>query len=519
MVDIVQQNWEQVVDILKISDKVQRKAQEISKILWVQWEEFNITLVILMLDFFEMKQEIEEISEEDKKLFYDKLNEYYKKELEEIEANKFRDKINFKDIIDVKQFEKSDDWLWLVFQQLSNMNSRKNNWVYFTPREIWRLCSKIAMIWKNKEDIESVYDPTNWTSWLLLEFWKLFWTDKTKYYWQEISKASTNIWELNLFLNLTKFENIWIVQGDTLYDPKQTDKKFDVVISNPPYSLPYNKDDEKLKNDPRFEGRTYSPNKAADWMFVRHSLYHLKDNWIWCFVVFPWILYRTWNEQKIRKEILEMWIIESVIILPDNLFYWTWISPAVVILKKDKKDDKIAFIDATKWCVKKAKNNLLLNETIDDIVKVIETKEEINNERIRSKICTPDNIVANDYDLSVNKYAEKEDTSEKIDIKEVNRQLFEWRFRIDQLRDEVDNIVAMIENWTYWTKDEEEEAKKLEKSKWYEYFKLVMLKLSQSLPEDKKELYKQLKLSERKELFSIFDESFWNNEQTKEENN
>ena len=149
---------------------------------------------------------------------------------------------------------------------------------------------------------------------------------------------------------------------------------------------------------------------------------------------------------KKSENIVDNNFIDTIILLPDNLFYWTWIQTSIIVLKKNKKTNDILFIDASKEFVKAWKNNKLTEQNHEKILNAIKERKDIE---YFAKIASYEDVQNNDFDLSVNKYVEKEDTSEKIDIKEVNQQLKEWRVRIDQLRDEVDNIVEMIENWTY----------------------------------------------------------------------
>ena len=113
-----------------------------------------------------------------------------------------------------------------------------------------------------------------------------------------------------------------------------------------------------------------------------------------------------------------------------------------MVLKKSKKDNNILFIDASKECVKVTNNNKLTDENIDNIVKIFTDRKDID---YVAKLVSNTEIEENDYNLSVSTYVEKEDTREKIDIVELNKQIEEIVAREQVLRDEIDKIVKEIE--------------------------------------------------------------------------
>lgn len=137
---------------------------------------------------------------------------------------------------------------------------------------------------------------------------------------------------------------------------------------------------------------------------------------------FPGIFYRGGAEQKIRKYLVDNNFIDCIIQLPDNLFFGTTIATCIMVLKKSKKDNNILFIDASKECVKVTNNNKLTDENIDNIVKIFTDRKDID---YVAKLVSNTEIGENDYNLSVSTYVEKEDTREKIDIVELNKQIEE----------------------------------------------------------------------------------------------
>ena len=113
-----------------------------------------------------------------------------------------------------------------------------------------------------------------------------------------------------------------------------------------------------------------------------------------------------------------------------------------MVLKKSKKDNSTLFIDATNECVKVTNNNKLTEDNINNIIEIF--KNRVDKEHI-AKIVLNEEIAKNDYNLSVATYVEKEDTREKIDIVELNKEIDEIVERENKLRIEIAKIIAEIE--------------------------------------------------------------------------
>ena len=134
--------------------------------------------------------------------------------------------------------------------------------------------------------------------------------------------------------------------------------------------------------------------------------------------------------------------VEAVIALPDNLFFGTSIATTILVLAKNKLENKTLFIDASKEFKKETNNNVLTDDNIDHIVELF-----INYQSIDYKATLVDNEVIGseqDYNLSVSTYVEQEDTREKIDIDVLNKEIAETVAKIDHLRAEIDKIVEEL---------------------------------------------------------------------------
>ena len=113
-----------------------------------------------------------------------------------------------------------------------------------------------------------------------------------------------------------------------------------------------------------------------------------------------------------------------------------------MVLKKNKKDNNTLFIDATKECIKVTNNNQLTEQNINNIIKIFENREDLE---YVAKLVSNKEIAENDYNLSVSTYVEKEDTREKIDIVELNKEIDEIVAKEQELRDAINKIISEIE--------------------------------------------------------------------------
>ena len=113
-----------------------------------------------------------------------------------------------------------------------------------------------------------------------------------------------------------------------------------------------------------------------------------------------------------------------------------------MVLKKSKKDNSTLFIDASKECIKVGNNNQLTEKNIVDIIKIFESREDVE---YTAKLVSNKEIEENDYNLAVSTYVEQETIREHIDIKALNKEIDEIVEREHVLRDEIKKIVSEIE--------------------------------------------------------------------------
>ena len=324
-------------------------------------------------------------------------------------------------------------------------NAGKSGGEFFTPQSVSRLIAQLAM--HQQKTVNKIYDPAAGSGSLLLQAKKHFDAHiiEEGFFGQEINHTTYNLARMNMFLHNINYDKFNMVLGNTLLEPHFRDEKpFDAIVSNPPYSVKWiGKDDPTLINDERFApAGVLAPPSKADFAFVLHALSYLSGKGRAAIVCFPGIFYRGGTEQKIRKYLVDNNYVETVISLAPNLFFGTSIAVNILVLSKHKTDNKTQFIDASGLFKKETNNNILTDEHIAQIMKVFDSKANVE---YFAKSVAYEAISDNDYNLSVSSYVEAKDTREVIDINKLNAELKTVVTKIDQLRTDIDAIVKEIE--------------------------------------------------------------------------
>jgi type I restriction enzyme M protein len=248
-----------------------------------------------------------------------------------------------------------------------------------------------------------------------------------------------------MFLHDINYEKFDIAHGDTLTEPTHwDDQPFEAIVSNPPYSIKWDGDDNPLMiNDPRYSpAGVLAPKSKADLAFTMHILNWLSTNGTAAIVEFPGVMYRGGAEQKIRKYLVDNNFVDTVIQLPPDLFFGTGIQTCILVLKKSKKDNKVLFINAEREFARSGNKNKLRNEDID---KVLSKYTDRKDEDFFARLVDHTEVAENDYSLSVTSYVVAEDTRKDVDIKELNESITQIVARQSQLRSEIDKIINDLE--------------------------------------------------------------------------
>lgn len=321
----------------------------------------------------------------------------------------------------------------------------KSGGEFFTPQEVGELLARIVIM--DKTSVNKVYDPACGSGGLLLKFAKILGKENVRegFFGQEINLTTYNLARINMFLHNINYNNFSIERGDTLIHPVHwNDEPFDAIVSNPPYSIKWaGKSNPLLINDERFApAGVLPPESKADLAFTMHMLSWLSPKGTAAIVEFPGVLYRGGAEQKIRKYMIDNNFVDTVIQLPSDLFFGTSIATCILVLKKNKLDNNILFVDASNEFIRNTNKNKLSEENIDNIISLLKDRKSVEN---KSYLATYEEIKDDDYNLSVNSYLKTNIEDNTIDIKEVNKKLSEVVPRQQQIREELEEIIKELE--------------------------------------------------------------------------
>ena len=334
-------------------------------------------------------------------------------------------------IKDIPMDGKQDyDVLGFIYEYLiSNFaaNAGKKAGEFYTPHEVSLLMSEIvASHLRDRTEIK-IYDPTSGSGSLLINIGKsvaryMGNSNNIKYYAQELKENTYNLTRMNLVMRGILPDNIVTRNGDTLEedwpyfdenDPINTYNPLyvDAVVSNPPYSQPWNPSDKEM--DMRFSGYGLAPKGKADYAFLLHDLYHLKPDGIMTIVLPHGVLFRGGEEGTIRKNLIEQNHIDAIIGLPANIFFGTGIPTIIMVLRQKRDNTDVLIIDASKGFAKEGKNNVLRACDIKKITDAVISRSSVEK---FSRVVSRDEIRANDYNLNIPRYVDSSEKAESWDI-------------------------------------------------------------------------------------------------------
>ena len=306
-------------------------------------------------------------------------------------------------------------------------NAGKKAGEFYTPHEVSLLMSEIVSEHLKDRGKISIYDPTSGSGSLLINIGKAIAKhnenkDAIKYYAQELKENTYNLTRMNLVMRGILPDNIVTRNGDTLEDdwpyfdeadPTRTYEPLyvDAVVSNPPYSQAW--DPANKRFDKRFKEYGLAPKSKADYAFLLHDLFHLKDDGIMTIVLPHGVLFRGGEEGEIRKNLIEHNNIDTIIGLPANIFFGTGIPTIIMVLKKQRPTSDVLIIDASKGFEKSGKNNKLRACDIKRIVDVVADRMSISK---FSRLVSRDEIRENDWNLNIPRYVDSSEQAETWDI-------------------------------------------------------------------------------------------------------
>lgn len=340
-----------------------------------------------------------------------------------------------------------DAYEYLIGQFASETGKKAGE--FYTPQKVSELLTKLTLIGKKYPEGMTVYDPAMGSGSLLLNFKKYIEDvggkeDEIIYYGQEINISTYNLAKMNMILHGVASGNQNLRHGDTLDEdwPPISQTMFDAVVMNPPYSHKWSANKGFLQ-DPRFSPYgVLAPKSKADYAFLLHGFYHLKNTGTMAIVLPHGVLFRGAAEGKIRKKLLENGSIDAVIGLPANLFYNTSIPTVILVLKKNKENRDVMFIDASKGFEKKKNQNELREE---DIQKILDTYEKRQDVERYAHLAKYDEIEENDFNLNIPRYVDTFVPEPPVDLKKVASDLHDTDVEIEKNQRE---LVGMLKDLT-----------------------------------------------------------------------
>ncbi|MDN5651400.1 MAG: type I restriction-modification system subunit M [Lactococcus lactis] len=305
---------------------------------------------------------------------------------------------------------------------------------FYTPPEVSDLIAELL----DPQKGDSICDPACGSGSLLMKCGRKVVSNHNSkeyaLYGQEAIGSTWSLAKMNMFLHGE--DNHKIEWGDTIRNPKLLDKNgdlmlFDIVTANPPFSLDkwgY----EQAENDKfdRFR-RGLPPKTKGDYAFISHMIETLKPVTGRMGVVVPHgVLFRGSSEGKIREKLINENLLDAVIGLPEKLFYGTGIPAAILIFKKQKSDDSVLFIDASRE-FKSGKNQNNLSE--DNIAKIIETYRARASVDKYAYLATLQEVKDNDYNLNIPRYVDTFEEEAEIDLVAVHAEREQLKTQLAEL--------------------------------------------------------------------------------------
>ncbi|MBS5398071.1 MAG: type I restriction-modification system subunit M [Lachnospiraceae bacterium] len=316
---------------------------------------------------------------------------------------------------------------------------------FYTPQAVSKILTKIAISGQEERKGLSVYDPCMGSGSLLLNAKKYaVEPGYIKYYGQELNTSTYNLARMNMFLHGIVPDNQHLRNGDTLDAdwPTGEETEFDMVLMNPPYSAKWSASAGFLQDERFSDYGVLAPKSKADYAFLLHGLYHLKNNGTMAIVLPHGVLFRGGAEGKIREKLLRSGNIYAVIGLPANLFYNTSIPTCIIVLKKHRDGRDVLFIDASKKFDKGKKQNEMTDEHINEVLELYNKRETVDKE---SFLASFEDIEKNDFNLNIPRYVDNFEEEEPVDL---NALLLDMKKTDDELEQVQGEFVSLLKELT-----------------------------------------------------------------------
>lgn len=354
------------------------------------------------------------------------------------------------------------DFFSTIFEYLLkdyNSNGGGTYAEYYTPHSVANIMARLLVDEDKDYRSMKIYDPAAGTGTLLIALAHAIGENKCAVFTQDISEKSSTMMMLNLILNGMSDSLSHVIKGNTMTHPFHKDengnlRKFDFVVSNPPFKLDFSDYQNQLKTaDPYkrfFAGVPNIPNKKKESMeiylcFFQHVIASIKDGGRGAIVVpTGFLTAQAGIPLKIRKYLVDNKFLKGVISMPSNIFANTGTNVSVVLMDKAGVNNPV-FIDASKLGdeTKEGKNKKTVLKTAD-VDKIVSTFHEVKVVDEFSVLPSTDDIKSKNYSFSAGQYFEVKIKHVDITEEEFNQKIKEYTETLDSLFIESKELEAKI---------------------------------------------------------------------------
>jgi type I restriction enzyme M protein len=360
-------------------------------------------------------------------------------------------------------FEEKYDFFSTIFEYLiKDYNKDSGRYAeYYTPPAVAKIMSRVLAPEGDKS--VRLYDPSAGSGSLLLSLAHQIGEDKCTIYTQDISQKSSQFLRLNLILNNLVHSLNNVIKGNTLTNPYHKDdsnkdlKKFDYIVSNPPFKTDFSADRETLDGDIHkkrfFAGVPKVPNKdkkkmAIYLMFIQHILYSLDNNGKAAIVVpTGFLTAQSGIEKKIRMKLIDEKMLKGVISMPSNIFANTGTNVSVLFIDKSNKEGDVILMDASNLGTKvkedKSQKTLLSPEEEDLVINTFNNQEAKGDLSIRVSY---DDIKEKKYSFSAGQYFEVKIEYIELTSKEFGKKISGFSDNLDKMFEKSKDLEKKIKN-------------------------------------------------------------------------
>jgi type I restriction enzyme M protein len=329
---------------------------------------------------------------------------------------------------------------------------------YYTPHSIAKIMAEI-LVGDTKPSNVTAYDPAAGSGTLLMNIAYKIGPDKCTIYSEDISQKSSNLLRLNLILNNLSHSIDHIVQGNTMTEPKHIAKKFDFIVSNPPFKMDFSDDHERISNLPNATSRFFAgvpkiKPKEKDKMeifllFIQHILFSLNDVGKAAIVVPTGFLTASKGiEKRIKEKIVDNRWLKGVISMPPNIFARTGTNVSVLFIDKENLSDQVVLVDASNLGTKikiddKNQKTVLSREEEQRIIDTFIAKESIED---FSVIVSSNEIKEKNHSFSAGQYFDIKIEYVNITADDFEKMVLQHKENLSKMFKESESLSRRIES-------------------------------------------------------------------------